>query len=186
MTSPINCSETATLCQAGEALLIDVRTPAEYGQAHVEGSINAPLGDLNRLGDDLEKLAAGRRVVLVCRTGRRAKDAAALLDTKQKLDTVVLDGGVASWSAEGRPLIEGKTGMSLERQVRIAAGFLVVLGISLGYALHPAFYGLSAFVGCGLMFAGITDTCGMAMVLAKLPFNRVRELGCGVEGRVPS
>jgi len=73
------------------------------------------------------------------------------------------------------PVVRGKKSIPLERQVRIAAGFLVLLGAVLGFFVHPYFIGLSAFVGAGLMFAGITDTCGMALVLAKMPWNQVKD-----------
>ena len=89
-------------------------------------------------------------------------------------NVVNVEGGTQAWDGAGLPVIRGKKSMSLERQVRIAAGFLVVLGTILGWLVHPGFYGISAFVGAGLVFAGITDTCGMGMVLAKMPWNQVR------------
>jgi hypothetical protein len=84
----------------------------------------------------------------------------------------VVQGGVQAWEAAGLPLNRGRKTLSLERQVRIIAGALVVVGAVLGYLVHPAWVGLSGFVGAGLVFAGITDTCGMAMVLARMPWNQ--------------
>ena len=81
-------------------------------------------------------------------------------------------GGTSAWQSAGLPVVEGKKVMSLERQVRIAAGSLVVIGAVVGQFVHPAGYGLSAFIGAGLVFAGVTDTCGMGMMIAKMPWNR--------------
>jgi hypothetical protein len=87
-------------------------------------------------------------------------------------DAEVLGGGLEAWEDAGLPLKRGAQGVSLERQVRIAAGLLVTLGVLLGFLLHPGFFVLSALVGGGLVFAGVTDTCGMAMLLANMPWNR--------------
>ena len=78
----------------------------------------------------------------------------------------------------GLPVVRGKSAMSLERQVRIAAGFLALLGALFGFFVHPNYFGLSAFVGAGLMFAGITDTCGMAMLIARMPWNQCKGETC--------
>ena len=83
-----------------------------------------------------------------------------------------VDGGVDAWKASGMDLVNGKKSMSLERQVRIAAGAMVIFGIVLGSAVAPAWYALSGFIGAGLVFAGVTDTCGMGMALAKMPWNQ--------------
>lgn len=158
-----------------DVLLVDVRTPGEFREAHIPGSYNAPLGDLERLGDEIRARAAGRRVVLVCRTGRRAATAHELLrkaDVEAVHDLEVVAGGLAAWETEGLPVNRGKKAVSLERQVRIGAGLLVLAGVLLGLLVHPALFGISAFVGAGLVFAGVTDTCGMTMVLARMPWNR--------------
>ena len=89
-------------------------------------------------------------------------------------------GGTLAWDAAGLPVVRGKKTILLERQVRIAAGFLVLVGAVLALVVHPYFVGLSAFVGAGLMFAGITDSCGMGMLLAKMPWNRIRDVTNGV------
>lgn len=153
--------------------LVDVRTPAEFGESSIPGSTNLPLGDLKRWAPELERAAGGRRVALVCRTGRRAEEARKRLEPGG-LPLHVLTGGVVAWEARGLPLERGtgQRAMSIERQVRIAAGSLTVLGVALGFLVHPGFFGLAGFVGAGLVFAGVTDTCGMAMVLAKMPWNR--------------
>ena len=86
-----------------------------------------------------------------------------------------VEGGTLAWEKAGLPVVRGREVISLERQVRIAAGLLVVLGVMLGWLVHPGFLALSAFVGAGLVFAGLTDTCGMGLMLAKMPWNRFEE-----------
>ncbi|MAG55858.1 MAG: sulfurtransferase [Planctomycetes bacterium] len=177
MTQTVSPADCADLTSRGSCFVVDVRTPAEYAEAHLEGAANAPLADVERLLPELRARAGDHRLVLVCRTGQRATLAKEKLARAGLEAAVVLDGGMASWSAEGRPVVGGRRGMVIERQVRIAAGALVVLGVALGLWVHTGFLALAAFVGCGLVFAGVTDTCGMALLLAKLPHNRVRSLG---------
>ncbi|MBB5353636.1 rhodanese-related sulfurtransferase [Haloferula luteola] len=150
----------------GRVTVVDVRTPAEFGEIHIEGSELMPL---DRLQPDRVK---GRSCVLVCRSGKRAMQAMEQLQAAGCEGLRVLEGGVMAWEQAGLPVKRGKSVLSLERQVRIAAGLLVLTGVVLGTWVHPAFYGLAAFVGAGLTFAGITDWCGMAMLLAKAPWNQ--------------
>jgi hypothetical protein len=140
--------------------------PAEYRSVHLEPSVSLPLDELTRRRSELPR---ERELVLVCRTGARARLAAAEL---AGFRTRVLEGGIAAWQAGGRPVVEGKAHMRLERQVRVAAGALACIGGALAVAVSPWFGLLPAFVGAGLVYAGITDRCGMAMLLAKLPYNR--------------
>lgn len=147
-------------------LVVDVRTPAEYRSVHLEPSMSLPLDQLARRRGELPR---DRELVLVCRTGARARLAAADLNA---FHTRVLEGGIAAWQEAGYPVVLGKAHMSLERQVRIAAGALASVGGLLAIAISPWFGLLPAFVGAGLVYAGITDRCGMAMLLAKLPYNR--------------
>jgi rhodanese-related sulfurtransferase len=157
-----------------ELLLLDVRTPAEFTEAHIAGSVLEPLGNLDP--QRVARLAADKSsCILICKSGNRARKAADQLRSRGDLPSLqVLDGGVQAWEVTGLPLERGAKTMSLERQVRIAAGTLVFIGSLLGYFIHPAWIGLSGFVGAGLVFAGITDTCGMAMVLARMPWNNHR------------
>jgi hypothetical protein len=123
-------------------------------------------------------LAAGalsreQPVYLVCRTDARARKAAAKFAAAGHSQAVVVTGGTLAWIAAGLPVTRGVVKViSLERQVRIAAGSLVVLGVVLGWFVHRGFFGLSAFVGAGLVFAGITDFCGLGLLLARLPWNQ--------------
>lgn len=155
---------------ADEIRVIDVRTPAEYEETHIEGSFLLPL---DRFGvPALRELAGGKPCALVCRSGMRAAQALKKIPGGETLEAAVLEGGLAGWESAGLPLKRGRSSLSLERQVRIAAGLLVLLGVSLGFTLHPVFFGLAAFVGAGLVFAGLTDWCGMGLLLAKMPWNR--------------
>ena len=157
--------------------MIDVRTPAEHGEIHIDGSHLMPL-------DRLDPKAAGEMVkdaeacVLICRTGKRASTAMEKLAAAGCGNLQVLDGGVTAWEQADLPVNRGAKAMSLERQVRIGAGAMVLIGVILGTWVHGGFYGLSAFVGAGLVFAGVTDWCGMAMVLAKMPWNQRAGVKC--------
>ncbi len=152
------------------ALFLDVRTPAEYQEMHIDRAVLHPLSDLNT--ERVKELLQGKQEgVVVCRSGGRARQACEKLLSAGLSNLRVLEGGVSAWEAAGLAVVRGKKTISLERQVRIAAGALVVVGAILGYFVNPAFIALSAFVGAGLMFAGITDTCGLAMVLARMPWN---------------
>jgi glyoxylase-like metal-dependent hydrolase (beta-lactamase superfamily II)/rhodanese-related sulfurtransferase len=156
----------SALGRADAPLVVDVRLPAEYAAVHLEPSVSIPLDELARRRAELPH---DRELVLVCRTGARARLATAQLGGYR---TRVLEGGLVAWQEAGHPVIEGKPHMSLERQVRVAAGTLACIGGVLAVAVSPWFGLLPAFIGAGLVYAGITDRCGMAMVLAKLPYNR--------------
>jgi rhodanese-related sulfurtransferase len=153
--------------------VIDVRTPAEFGELHAPGARNIPLSTFQ----PNEFLASrngkhGKPIYVMCRTGSRAAKACEKLAAAGCANVVHVTGGVDAWNAVGLPVVRGKKAMSLERQVRIVAGFFVVLGAILGYFVNINFVWLSAFFGAGLMYAGLTDTCGMALMLAKMPWNQ--------------
>jgi rhodanese-related sulfurtransferase len=160
--------------QQGQSVtLIDVRTPLEFQEVHAKAARNEPLDRLN-----VEKVAkqhgdTTQPIYVICRSGSRARQACERFQSAGMAHVVNVEGGTQAWDAAGLPVVRGKKVMSLERQVRIAAGTLVVLGAALGYFLHPAWIGLSAFVGAGLVFAGVTDTCGMGLLLARMPWNQV-------------
>lgn len=164
--------------QSGKRVtLIDVRTPAEHGEIHLTGSTLMPL---DRLDLAAVKTAAEQAdaCVLICRSGKRAEQALQKLRAAGCENIVILEGGVTAWDAAGLPVNRGRKALSLDRQVRIAAGFMALSGVILGTWVHPGFYGVSAFVGAGLMIAGITDWCGMAMILAKMPWNQRSGIKC--------
>lgn len=164
--------ELAALLRADPGIrLLDVRTPGEYESVHIAGAYNVPLDTLGEHGEEI-RTHVETPVVLVCQSGSRARRAENALRQAGMPNLHVLDGGVAGWVAAGQPVVRGAERISLERQVRIAAGALATTGGILAVAVNPLFGLLSAFIGGGLVFAGVTDTCGMAMVLSRLPYNR--------------
>jgi rhodanese-related sulfurtransferase len=151
--------------------LIDVRTPVEYREVHVAFARNVPLDQLKP-----SEVIAGRNgdpLYVICRSGGRGKQACEKISAAGFSNVINVDGGTQAWDQAGLPVVRGKKAMSLERQVRIAAGSLVLTGAILGSFVSPYWIGLSAFVGAGLIFAGVTDTCGMGLILARMPWNRV-------------
>jgi rhodanese-related sulfurtransferase len=148
---------------------VDVREESETAFMSVEGALNVPLSRLRELADRLERT---RPVYLLCRTGSRAVSAAGQLSALGHHEIWVVRGGLEAWMTAGLPVVRGAAPVwSLERQVRFAAGALVFAGAALGALVHPAFYVLPAFVGLGLVFSAVTDTCGMALILARMPWN---------------
>ncbi|TWV44411.1 rhodanese-like domain-containing protein [Streptomyces misionensis] len=159
-----------------ELTVIDVRTPGEYAGGHVPGALNIPLDQLDRALPDIRVAAERGEVLVVCASGARSEKACTQLAAKG-IRTATLAGGTGAWAAEGheldRPLAcDVKTAWSMDRQVRLTAGSLVLLGLALGEFVHPAFRLLSAGVAGGLVFSAVTNTCGMAAMLGKLPYNR--------------
>lgn len=173
----ISPQKLAEICNDGKHIdLIDVRTPMEYQEVHVANARNVPLDRLDpavvmqaRNGSQEEPL------YLICRSGSRGRQASEKFIAAGHSNVVNVEGGTLACVEAGLPVVRGKETISLERQVRIAAGALVLLGVLLGWLVHPVFLGLSAFVGAGLVFAGVTDTCGMGMLLARMPWNQVKE-----------
>lgn len=142
----------------------------EFTEVHVPQARNVPLDELT---PGLLQLPKDQPVYLVCKSGQRATKAAEKLAQEGFLQPIVIAGGIQSWIDADFPAAHNGAGtISLERQVRIAAGTLVFVGVVLGWFVQRGFYGLSAFVGAGLVFAGITDYCGMGLLLAKMPWNR--------------
>jgi rhodanese-related sulfurtransferase len=152
-------------------MLIDVRSPAEYAGGHIPGARNMPLGAFT--AEQIISQAAEREIVAVCQSGARASRCYADLENAGARGLKNLSGGTQAWIAAGFPIESSSKAMiSIERQVRMGAGFLVLLGLSLGVLVAPIFLVLSAFVGAGLIFAGATDWCGMALLLARMPWNQ--------------
>jgi len=149
--------------------LIDVRTPAEFGSVHAKGAVNHPMESFKA---EQVEYARDQEIHVICQAGGRSMKISQILETAGFTNIVNVEGGTSAWESAGLPVQKGKKVMSLERQVRIAAGSLVVIGAVVGQFVHPGGFGLSAFVGAGLVFAGITDTCGMGMMIARMPWNR--------------
>ncbi|SOC53019.1 Rhodanese-related sulfurtransferase [Blastococcus aggregatus] len=152
--------------------LIDVRTPAEFEAGHIPGAVNVPLDELKGSLDELRTVLDDHHdVVLVCRSGARAGQAQEALQAAGLSSPAVLSGGIVDWEKTGGTVNRGRQSWELERQVRLAAGSLVVAGI-VGSTVAPKAKWLSGFVGGGLVFAALTDTCAMGMALAKMPWNK--------------
>lgn len=167
----IHPTELADLRNNGSIFLIDVRTPAEFEEVHAEGARSIPLDKLDPRA--LAAECAGRDCVyVICRSGGRGRQACERLLAAGLARVVNVEGGTLAWEQAGLPVVRGRRTMSLERQTRIAIGLLVVLGAALGAFVHIGFVGLSAFMGAGLIYSGVTDSCAMAMMLSKMPWNR--------------
>ncbi|WP_144128089.1 rhodanese-like domain-containing protein [Catellatospora sichuanensis] len=155
-----------------DVLLVDVRTPGEYETAHIAGAVNLPL---DQVDSHLQHIvaAAGTTMVIVCQSGNRAEQCRTKLAAAGLTDVAVMTGGMNAWLAEDGPVVRGRQRWSLERQVRLAAGGIVLASILVSIWLPAARY-LAGFIGAGLAFAALTDTCAMGMMLSKLPYNRPR------------
>ena len=161
--------------QQGEKLhLLDVRTPAEHAEVHVPNVQLVPLDRLDATQlTSVNSFAKDQPLYIFCRSGNRAKQAAEKLEKSGYEQCHVVEGGTMAWAEAGLPVNRGTSKViSLERQVRIAAGGIVLIGVLLAQFVNPAFIWLSGFIGAGLAFAGITDWCGMGMLIAKLPWNQ--------------
>lgn len=152
--------------------LIDVRTPAEYGEVHVAGAKNVPLDRLSAAKHPEIPDDARAPTYVICKSGGRSKMACDKLVASGYGNVVNVEGGTSACEQAGLPVARGKKAMSLERQVRIAAGSLVFTGTLLAALVSPWFMIVPGFVGAGLVFAGVTDTCGMGMLIAKMPWNQ--------------
>jgi rhodanese-related sulfurtransferase len=153
--------------------IIDVRTPAEFASLHAEGARVVPLDALDPHEIMRARNGSAEPLYVICQSGARGAQAVRKFRSAGFDHVVNIEGGTAAWQRAGLPVVRGpRTVMSLERQVRIAAGVLVLAGSVLGWHVHPAFHGLSAFVGAGLLFAGVSNWCGMGLLLAKLPWNQ--------------
>jgi len=149
---------------------LDVRSALEFSQVHIKDSINLPIDILAAKVNELSQVK--QSYIVLCRTGNRSPMAADMLIQSGIQAVKVMDGGLTRWQKERLPVIKGEGGISLERQVRIIAGSIILFGILLSGFIHPGFIGISVFVCCGLIYAGLTDNCLMGMLLMKLPYNK--------------
>lgn len=165
------------LGQDADVRILDVRTPAEFESAHIPGAYNVPLDTLGEHSAELARHVS-EPIMLVCRSGARASQACDKLAATGMANLHILDGGMQSWDDGHRPVRRGRQRWDLERQVRLIAGSLVLAGI-VGSLFVPGVKYLSAFVGAGLTFAALSNTCAVGMALSKLPYNRAA--GCDVD-----
>jgi rhodanese-related sulfurtransferase len=168
----ISPRELQSIKAAGQCVdLIDVRTPMEFREVHADCARNVPLDTLDPAQVVQNRGEPnGQPVYMICRSGGRSKQACDRFLTAGFPEVVSVEGGTLAWIEAGLPVIRGAKVISLERQVRIAAGLLVLVGTILGF-VHAGFLALSAFVGAGLIYAGLTDRCGMGLLLARMPWN---------------
>lgn len=152
----------------GGAKLVDIREPDEHAREHIAAAENVPMSRLDRL--DASQASA---IIYHCRSGNRTASHAARLIQASDCPAYVLQGGLDAWRKAGLPVaVDKRQPLELMRQVQLAAGGLVLIGVALGFLFTPVLFGLAAFVGAGLMTAGATGWCGMARLLARMPWNR--------------
>lgn len=171
--TPIRPQQAQDLLQAN-GLLVDVRTPAEFREVHAVGAHNIPLDTVtpDLIRQLTETDIPDEKIAIICGSGRRSKVAIERLQASGMNGLHNVEGGTDGWVEAGLPVHRGDKTISIERQTRIAAGLLIMAGVLIGAFIHPGGYVLSFFVGAGLTFAGMTDTCGMGMLLARMPWNR--------------
>jgi rhodanese-related sulfurtransferase len=178
MTQSITATELRNLILAGHRIdLVDVRTPVEFQEVHVDIARNQPLERLDPKAIQAARNGtANEPLYIICRSGKRGEQACEKFIAAGFSNVINVTGGTNACTEVGIPVVRGKKAVSLERQVRIAAGAMVFTGAALGFFVHPYWIGLSAFVGAGLVFAGVTDTCGMGMMLARMPWNQTKSV----------
>jgi rhodanese-related sulfurtransferase len=154
----------------GTLTLVDIREADEFAREHVDGAVSLPL---SKLESAHMKLEPGKDVVFQCRSGMRTNANCARLAAFADGPAFVLEGGLDAWKKAGLAVrTDASAPLEINRQVQITAGMLILTGVVLAQAVHPAFVGVSAFVGAGLTFAGLSGWCGMAKLLAVMPWNR--------------
>lgn len=166
MTLPTIRPEEARRLAENGARLVDIRSPDEYARLRAPGARSEPL-------DTIGPQPEGGPTIFLCRSGMRTRSNADRLAALCSGEAYVLEGGLEAWRRSGLPVEEDRSQpLELMRQVQIAAGSLVLLGVLLGFLVAPAWFGIAGFVGAGLLFAGLTGTCGMANLLSVMPWNR--------------
>ncbi|WP_406861884.1 rhodanese-like domain-containing protein [Streptomyces sp. HUAS MG47] len=179
--SPVDLDADQALGRLAALTVVDVRTPAEYASGHVPGALNVPLDRLGQAVPALRDAAARGELLVVCQSGNRSATARDRL-AAEGVPALNLTGGTSGWAARGHALDRPagapvKPVWAMDRQVRLVAGSLVLIGIALGLLIHPAFQLLSAGIAGGLVFSALTNTCGMAAMLGRLPYNRATTCG---------
>jgi rhodanese-related sulfurtransferase len=165
------CPQVAAADVAAQTglVLIDVRSPIEFETEHIAGSINVPLESLDSRCDELSR---NGQLVLICRSGKRAERGAHTL-MGRGFRPKVLEGGMIAWRTAGLPVKEGKTRLSIERQIQLIVGSGVLTGVLLGVFINPWFLVVPGFFGAGLTFAGLSGTCALGILLGKAPWNKL-------------
>jgi rhodanese-related sulfurtransferase len=181
MATPISTIKPEQLHAAqlrgDQPALLDVRTVAEFRAGHIPGAQLLPVGELRP--DEVTRrfkqhAAAGHQepLYITCRSGARARQAAERLQLAGFTNLALVEGGTQGWELSGLPVRRCSSAISLERQVQIAVGSLLILKVVLGFSVHALFFALAAVIGAGLIVAGVTRWCGMAQLIARMPWNR--------------
>jgi rhodanese-related sulfurtransferase len=152
-----------------DLVIVDVRSPDEYAYEHIPGSFNIPIDTLAERKHEIPQSSA---IYVVCQSGLRSENACNQLQLLGLPHVLTVEGGIKAIEKAGGKIQHNKNVIPIMRQVQIAAGTLVLLGIFLSWLIHPSFICISIFVGCGLIFAGASGFCGMALLLAKMPWNK--------------
>lgn len=177
---PLKTVDAATLkrwLDSGEAVLVDVREPAEHAAESIAEAKPIPLASLSKAA---LPACAGKKLVLHCQKGARGGAACQkLLADDPDMELYNLSGGIEAWRQAGLTVeTSGSFFLPLDRQVQLTVGLFVLIGSALAYFAHPLFMLLPAFIGAGLVFAGLSGTCGLALLLARMPWNRNAKAGC--------
>jgi rhodanese-related sulfurtransferase len=172
-TTDVSPDLLASWIAAGDTMLVDVREDFEHAEERIEGAVLQPLTSFD--ADAIRRQAGSKRVVFHCRSGKRSLDAADRYRQNGEA-TFHLAGGIEGWKSAGKAVVRPATAprLPIMRQVQITAGALVAAGVALGVTVSPWFLAISGFVGCGLVFAGLSGWCGMAKLLAVMPWNKRR------------
>lgn len=157
--------------ETGEAVVVDVREPAEHAAEKIDGAKLLPLGTVNK---NALPQVNGKKLVIHCRSGKRSASACEkLLAEDPSLEVYNLEGGISAWGTAGHHIVSsGKFFLPLDRQVQLTIGLILITGSVLGYLFSPAWFLLTGLIGTGLTIAGLTGFCGLAMVMAKMPWNQ--------------
>lgn len=162
--------------QAGNVDLIDVRMPTEFRQIHAVCARNVPLVALDPHAVMRQRNgSANQPLYIICQGGTRSAQAYQRFIDAGFSNVVNVEGGTQAWAAAGLPVARGRKAMSLQQQMQLTAGTMILIGVALGSRLSPSFYGLSAFVGAGMVFAGATGYCPLSSLIAKMPWNQCKD-----------
>ena len=168
-SAKVSPAELQSLLAAGQCCLVDVREPVEHAEEHLPQAALIPLGELEKRCGEIDR---AKPLVVMCRAGSRGAKAAATLEAHGFTGVRNLEGGIMGWKAAGQPVARSaRRVLPLMRQVQIVIGVCVLLGAMLAVTVDPRWVWLCAFFGAGLIFAGTTGFCGLAILLAKLPWN---------------
>jgi rhodanese-related sulfurtransferase len=172
LKTSVTPAELQQLAQSRALDLLDVRSPGEFATAHVPSALPVPLDTLDPVAFLKARVDQSKPIYVLCQTGGRARKAIEKFERAGFDGCVLVEGGTEAWMNAGLPVIRGdRKTLPLMRQVQITIGLISATGAALALAIHPLFAILPLLTGCGLLFAGLTGTCGLALLLAKMPWN---------------